>query len=297
MKKFSFALAVLASVALNAQKAEDQKAIKSMCGCYEVTFNFDETFKYPKDKANYTPSKEKHETAYEWVQLVEDQPKKITLQHLLLAGENMVIKHWRQDWIFENTKFYDYQGFNNWKLITKNPSEVKGQWTQKVYEVSDEPRYEGSATWATVDGRTFWHSVANAPLPRREYTQRNDYNITERTNVHEIVKNGWIHNQDNKKIIRDKAGKDYVLAEEKGYNTYIKVDDSKCQKAQQWWKDNQDFWAKVRAKWQAEFDKNKDIQLKDKVDGQPLFVHLGKLSKNATQEQINKTIDMFIIKN
>lgn len=296
MKKFSFALATLASVALSAQKGEDQKAIKSMCGCYEVTFNFDETFKYPKDTANYTPSEEKHEKALEWVQLIEDQPKKISLQHLLQVSDNMIIKHWRQDWIFENTNFYDYQGFNNWKFVAKNPSDVKGQWTQKVYEVSDEPRYEGSATWATVDGRTFWHSVVNAPLPRREYTQRSDYNITERTNEHEIVKNGWIHDQDNKKIIRDQTGKDYVLAEEKGYNTYVKVDDAQCQKAQEWWKQNQGFWVKVRAKWQAEFAKNKDLKLHDLVDGKPLFKHLAKLDLNASQEQINKTIDKFIIR-
>ncbi|MBS1550294.1 MAG: hypothetical protein JSS94_10595 [Bacteroidetes bacterium] len=295
MKKISLAVVMCGSLSLMAQKSDDQKAIKAMCGCYEVTFNFDETFKYPSNPEQYKPSKEKHEKAYEWVQLIEDQPRKISMQHLLLAGEEMVIKHWRQEWIFENTKFYDYQGFNNWKFVEKNPKEVQGQWTQKVYEVSDEPRYEGTATWARVDGRTTWRSVANAPLPRREYTQRSDYNVTLRTNEHEILSNGWIHNQDNKKIVRTEAGKDYVLAEEKGYNTYVKVDDSKCQKAKEWWKNNEDFWAKVRSKWSIEFAKNKELKLKEKVDGQPLFVHLGKLKKDASQSEINKTIDLFII--
>ncbi len=298
MKKLSFVLATLSTstFALHAQKSEDQKAIKDMCGCYEVEFNFAETFKHPKDPATYVPSKDKHEKAYEWVQLIEDQPNKISMQHLLLVGKDMVIKHWRQDWLFQNTNFYDYQGFNNWKFVKQSPEQVKGQWTQKVYEVSDEPRYEGSATWARIDGRTFWHSTANAPLPRREYTTRKDYNITSRMNEHEIVATGWIHNQDNKKIVRGTDGSSYVLAEEKGYNTYTKVDDSKCKKAQEWWVANEGFWSKVRSKWNAEFAKNKDITLQPKVNGASLFVALEKLKTTASQEEISNIIDQYIVK-
>lgn len=296
MKKVTLMLALGVAVSVGAQKLEDQKAIKSMCGCYEVKFNFAETFKYSKDLENYVPSMDKHETALEWVQAIEDQPQKISLQHLLLVGNNTVIKHWRQDWLFQNTKLYDYNGFNDWKVVNLKPSDVKGQWTQKVYEVSDEPRYEASASWANVDGRTFWNSTANAPLPRREYTKRDDYNITLRNNTQEITKNGWIHDQDNKKIIRSAEGKDVVLAEEKGYNTYTKVADEKCKVAQEWWAKNQDFWKKVCAKWQVEFDKNQNIKLKNMVNDQPLFVHLSKLKTNASQEEINTIIDLFIIR-
>ena len=80
-------------------KKEDIKAIKSMCGCYEVKFNFTETFEYPKDSATYKPSATKHESGLEWIELVEDMPSKIVLQHLLIVGtgENDIVKHWRQD--------------------------------------------------------------------------------------------------------------------------------------------------------------------------------------------------------
>ena len=295
MKNYLLLAVLFLSVSTYAQKTEDEKAIKAMCGCYEIKFNFAETFKYPKDTANYKASKVKHETALEWAELIEDEPGKKSIQHLLIVGKGMIVKHWRQDWLFENTKFYDYNGFEDWKFKTVSKNKVAGQWTQSVFEVDDKPRYTGSSTWLHVDGRTFWENITNAPLPRREYTQRSDYNITKRTNVHEIVKNGWIHDQDNDKIIRDKEGNDYLLAQEKGHNTYTKVDDSKCESAQKWWKENKDFWKKVRTKWDIEFAKNKDIKLLAELDGKPLYMHLQKLKTDVSQEEINKVIDSFIV--
>ncbi|MGV9003927.1 DUF6607 family protein [Flavobacterium sp.] len=295
MKNYLKTIILLFTVSTFAQKIEDEKAIKEMCGCFEIKFNFAETFNYPKDSANYKPSKIKHDAALEWVELIEDKKDSKSLQHLLIVGNGMIIKHWRQDWLFENTKIYDYNGFEDWKFKTLTSKEVKGQWTQKVYEVDDKPRYEGSATWVHVDGRNFWQNTSNAPLPRREYTKRSDYNITKRTNEVEILNEGWVHNQDNDKIIRDEKGNDYLLAQEKGYNTYTKVPDSKCDAAKKWWKENQEFWKKVRTKWDTVFAQNKDLKLQPKVDGKPLYVHLGKLDIKATQEQINKVIDSFIV--
>ncbi len=295
MKNYLLLAILFLSVSTYAQKTEDVKSIKAMCGCYEIKFNFAETFNYPKDSANYKASKVKHETALEWAQLIEDESNKISIQHLLIVGKGHIVKHWRQDWLFENTKLYDYNGFEDWKFKSLPKDKVKGQWTQKVYEVDDKPRYEGSASWIHADSRHYWENTTNAPLPRREYTQRSDYNITKRTNVHEIIKNGWIHDQDNDKIIRDEKGNDYVLAQEKGHNTYTKVDDSKCEAAQKWWVANQEFWKKVRAKWNAEFARNKDIKLKSDIDGKPLYMHLSKLKADASQEEINTVIDSFIV--
>ena len=104
-----------------------------------------------------------------------------TIQHLLVVGppdQQMVIKHWRQDWIYENTNFYMFNGDNQWQFVNKPKSEVKGQWTQKVYQVDDSPRYQGSASWVHVDGKSYWENITSAPLPRREYTKRSDYNVT-----------------------------------------------------------------------------------------------------------------------
>ncbi|MFD0990304.1 DUF6607 family protein [Mariniflexile jejuense] len=302
MKQLTF-LSILTFVFtfnLNAQnqKKQDQNAIKNMCGCYEVGFNFAETFQYSKD-STYLPSKTKHEEGLEWVQLVEDTDNKIVMQHLLIVGppnNKMIVKHWRQDWEYQNTNLYEFDHDNKWKYVSLPIEKVKGQWTQKVFQVDDSPRYEGSATWVHVDGKSYWESTTDAPLPRREYTTRSDYNVTVRTNRHEIVKNGWIHDQDNDKVIREDGKADVLLAKEKGYNTYVKVDDSKCKAAQDYWKANQAKWAIVRAKWNDIFARHKDLALEEKVDNKDLFKYLFDEEKYKTASEINPLIESFVKK-
>ena len=279
------------------KKKEDVKAIKSMCGCYEVQFNFAETFSYSKDSL-YKKSPVKQETALEWVALIEDQPNKISLQHLLITGktEESIVKHWRQDWLFENTKFYTFNKETTWNFTQLAAKEVKGQWTQKVYQVDDSPRYEGTATWVHVDGRHFWENTTDAPLPRREHTIRKDYNVLQRVNFHETTATGWIHDQDNSKLIRNNTGNDVLLAQEKGHDVYTKVDDSKCKLAQDWWKKNQLVWKKVRDQWELVFSKNKDLTLEPKVDNQPLFMKLFELKQDASDEEVATIITSYIRK-
>jgi len=287
-------LSILFTLGVNAQdakKKEDIKAIKAMCGCYEVEFNFAETFKYAKNE-DYKPSPTKYEKGLEWVELVEETPNKVVLQHLLQVSDTMVIKHWRQDWEFENTKLYDYEGDNVWKFVNLPKDKVKGQWTQRVFQVDDSPRYEGSATWVHVDGRHYWTNVTDAPLPRREHTIRNDYNVLERTNTQEIVKDGWIHNQDNVKIKRTN-GKDELVAKEKGFDYYRKVDDSKCSGAKKYWVANKAMWKNVREKWATIFAQNKDLTLLPKVEGQSLFMALFDLKPTASKSETDAIIEKY----
>lgn len=275
---------------------KDINAIKSMCGCYEVGFNFAETFNYADD-STYLPSKVKHASGLEWVQLVEEDDDFLSLQHLLIVGPDtnqMIIKHWRQDWAYENQKLYVYDHDNQWTYLEKPADEVDGQWTQKVFQVDDSPRYEGTASWVHIDGRSYWENTTDAPLPRREYTQRSDYNVTIRSNRHEITEDGWIHDQDNMKVMREEGAEDKILAEEKGFNVYKKVDDSKCKAAQDWWKENDELWARVRAVWNEIYAQNKDLKLKEKVDGKPIFKALFSLENDASEEEIKKILMAYV---
>ncbi len=278
------------------KKRKDRDAIKKMCGCFEVTFNFAETFNYSKDSL-YKPSKTKSEKALEFAQLVVDENNKISIQHLLQVGNPAspyIVKHWRQDWVYQNRDLYRYNGNNTWLYENKPKSAVRKQWTQKVYQVDDSPRYEGSGTWVHVDGKSYWENTTDAPLPRREYTKRSDYNITVRGNRHEITEYGWLHDQDNKKIIRETGKDDIVLAEEKGYNTYVRVPESRCKAAQDWWNKNANKWQTVRNKWNQIYNKKSDLSLKRKVKNKPLYKHL--FSKEMTEEKnINETIESFVI--
>lgn len=292
-------IAFLMLVTLHAQnkKKQDVEAIKKMCGCYEVTFNFVETFSYSSDSL-YKPSHPEKSTALEYAALVTDEKNKVSIQHLLQVGNPSsphIVKHWRQDWLFENQDFYMYNGDNNWRYEQKTKSDVKGQWTQKVYQVDDSPRYEGSATWVHVDGKSFWENRTDAPLPRREYTTRSDYNITVRGNRQEITDFGWVHDQDNDKIIRESGKEDVVLAQEKGYNTYKRVDESRCAVAVKWWQDHTEKWALVRAKWDEVYARNTNLSLESKVANKALYKHLFD-DAITKEEQINPVIESFVKK-
>lgn len=287
------------SISANAQKKKkrDKEAIKEMCGCFEIEFNFAETFQYDQDSL-YKPSNTYRTKAKEWGQLVVDENDEVVIQHILQmehANQTHIVKHWRQDWLFENTDFYMYNGDNQWLFEEKDKKDVKGQWTQKVFQVDDSPRYEGSGTWVHVDGKSYWENITTAPLPRREYTKRSDYNITLRGNRHEITDYGWVHDQDNRKVVRETGKDDVIIADEKGYSTYKKVDDSQCQAAQDWWKEHYNKWEIVRNKWAEVYNRNQDLNLEAKVDNKVLYKHLFD-DEMTTVADINSTIEAFVKK-
>ena len=290
-------LTIIIAISANAQskKTKDKNAIKEMCGCFEITFNFTETFNYSKD-TTYLPSRTKVSTALEWAGLVEDENNKISIQHILQVGnpnKPMIIKHWRQDWLYQNTEFYMFNGNNNWVFEKKEKKNIKKQWTQKVYQVDDSPRYEGSGTWIHIDGKSYWENTTTAPLPRREYTQRSDYNITLRGNRHEITNYGWVHDQDNSKLLRETGKEDVVIANEKGYNTYKKVPNSRCEVAKDWWITKSAKWKIVRNKWNEVYGRNINLSLETKVDNKPLYKHLFS-DKMIEKTKMNAIIESFV---
>lgn len=130
-----------------------------------------------------------------------------------------------------------------------------------VYQVDDAPRYSGSGSWVHTDGRTFWESNADASLPRREYNSRKDYNVLNRNNHHEIYDWGWIHDQDNKKVVRTDGAEDKTIVEEKGREYYKKVEDGKCIIAKNYWNEYAPLWSAVRQSWDEELAKNKDLNV------------------------------------
>jgi hypothetical protein len=269
-----------------AQSQKDIQSIKAMTGCYEVRFNFAETFSPDKtyEKADNYTSK-----ALEWITVAEESPKKIELQHLLIVNpkgtdKNTIVKHWRQDWVYENTDLYVFDQDNKWKYKKLSPEDVKGQWSQIVYQVDDAPRYSGTGTWVHVDGRNYWQSNADAPLPRREYTTRTDYNVLNRTNNQEIFDWGWIHNQDNKKIKRQKGAQDQLLVEEKGIEYYKKVDDAKCINAQNYWKEYAPLWSSVRQAWDERLADKKDLEVLPNQRDTYLYEQIWNLTPKQTKE-------------
>ena len=293
INKLIIILLLVSPIITNAQKKQDIEAIKEMCGCFEIDFKFSETFQYIND-SNYSKSKNYNAKALEYAKLIKDEKGHISIQHLLVMGD-YIIKHWRQDWVFQNKDLLKYDGNNNWKYISKTKKDVKGQWTQKVFQVDDSPRYEGSATWVHADGKSYWENSSYAPLPRREYTKRNDYNIMIRGNRHEITEDGWVHDQDNFKVVKDsESDSELIIASEKGINSYTRVDESNCKEAIKWWDENNEKWLLVLEKWNSIYSKKDDISLRQSVENKPLFSFL--FDENVVKrDEIGLIIDRFVI--
>lgn len=127
-----------------------------------------------------------------------------------------------------------YKGDKVWVKQEQKPEQYKGKWTQTVWEVDHAPRYQAVSEWITTEGKTFWQATTNAPLPRREYTVRSDYNILKRGNRLLLTDGGWTHEQDNDKLLVAGTAQK-LIAQEKGYNIYTKPADAKCAYAKTWW--------------------------------------------------------------
>ncbi len=280
MKNYFFLYILLFSVSfLNSQNKlkKDSNAIMNMCGCFEVSFNFSETIKL-NNREDYVPSEDYQTTpVYELAIPIKKNKNEISIQHILQIGDEnyrSIVKHWRQDWLYQNKDLYQYDKDNNWIYKNLSRSDVKGQWTQKVFQVDDSPRYEGTSSWVHIDGKSFWENQTSAPLPRREFSKRKDYNVLVRNNRHEITNYGWFHGQNNEKVDKVNDTEKELLALEVGYNYYKRVDDEKCRYAKDWWLENEKKWAVVRGIWDEIYSQNKDLSLKSNIDGRRLYEYL-----------------------
>lgn len=286
MKKIT-GLMIMISLGLTifAQAPADKNIIDKLCGCFDVEFKYAETFS--PDKNYKYHDREEISGGTELTLPVEISDRKIVMQHLLVITDSIIIKHWREEWTFENPVIWKYQGDKVWTKQVLKPEEVKGKWTQTVWEVSDEPRYQGYSQWVNLDGRMIWQSTADAPLPRREYSVRDDYNILRRTNRLNITDSGYIHEQDNRKVVR-KNGTDKLIAEEKGINSYKRLSDKECAAAKYYWEKNKVFWTKVRKTWDDYISTQTTIALKSQVNGKPLHSYLFSLESDYANKKISE---------
>src|SRR5262245_18283325 len=113
IRGFLFRTILICSIlSASAQNKQDTESIKSLCGCFEVTFKYAETFAADKEyklKDKYTA------TGLEWAGLVEGSDKKFVIQHILVVDDSMIVKHWREDWTYQNTDVLRYNQPYQWK--------------------------------------------------------------------------------------------------------------------------------------------------------------------------------------
>ncbi len=266
----------------------DRLAILAMQGDYVVDFHFEETVALAP---GYERNDEKNSGAFETVLVVEDTPHRIVLQHLLMMPSGHVIKHWRQDWLYETPERFEFVADQTWAPRRLAPERIDGHWTQCVFEVSDAPRYCGTGRWNHRYGVSTWTSDRSwRPLPRREYTVREDYNAINAENRHTVTPHGWTHEQDNTKTRRDGTRTDAILVREFGFNDYRSIDGYDFGPARDYWDRTADYWARVRAAWQNRLESGGALKLTTAVDGMPIiegtFAQADDLDNLSPEEQV-----------
>jgi len=285
------------SAAGGAPPAADRQAILALAGEFKVDFNFDETVALVPD---YERPEPKRSGADEVVIVVDDSGDRIVLQHLLVVGADSVIKHWRQDWVYEAGQRLEFSDDQTWAMVDLPREKTEGAWTQCVYGVADTPRYCGTGKWNHRYGHATWTSDRTwRPLPRREYTTREDYNALNVENRHTITPEGWTHEQDNSKVVRVDGRTEQVLVREFGFNNYVRNPDFDFTAAYEYWDATAEYWARVRETWQRHFD-NGGVVLATDVDGMPVIEGLFELADEVREGQaadaaaINAVFDEYV---
>jgi uncharacterized protein DUF6607 len=270
---------------------KDRAAILAMAGGYRASFDFIETAGFADASK---PDRPYQSWGTEKVYVVSDNGRNIVLQHLLvmsMVGPDgkvegpFVTKHWRQDWSFEPTHRIVYRGDNTWQRVRVPREQSAGRWSQTVYQVDDSPRYSGLANWQHVANHSSWSDADGwRPLPRREFSVRNDYQVLIGDNRHTITPTGWLHEQHNLKAVLDAKGRvSAVVGQETGLNRYERVTDVDWAAGDNYLRATAPVWAAVRNEWDRLFLLRGTLVLKGAPDKNGLFIPLYEYAETVAE--------------
>lgn len=188
----------------------------------------------------------------------------------------MVQKHWRQDWRYAPEFVPQFRGNQRWERLTLSRAERKGLWAQDVYQVDDTPRYSSVGAWEHTPAASIWTGASTwRPLPRREFTVRDDYNVLVGANRATVLSSGWVHEQDNLKLLVDEHGRTRedspYLARELGIDRYERIKDYDFSAGDAYWQTTQPFWRVVRAAWTRALRTNPSLRIAEDCRGKPAF--------------------------
>ena len=287
-----------------ARKEQDRRAILALAGDHRVSFDFIET---ASTSEGYEPPRPYFSWATERTFVVADESDFISLQHVMVMeyvdekGEiqgPFTMKHWRQDWSYRDQFLVEYRGDKTW--VKRKIRPPRGQWTQAVYQVDDSPRYETIGRWSHQGGmsifrsRNFWR-----PLPRREFSVRNDYNVL--AGIHEITitPTGWLHSQYNQKVVVTDGEVTKTLATELGAVRYERITTPSLELAESYWEKTGDFWQAIRSTWKAIESGDDPFTLEGKIEGKSMYQYLfeiaGRLENSETELAVAQIEGMAVI--
>ena len=266
-------------------RERDRRAILAMAGDYRTSFDFIETVGFTE---GYQPRAPYQSWGTERVYVVTNEPEFVSLQHIIVMhfvdddgfeSDAMVVKHWRQDWQYEDAEVHAFQGRGAFLRRELNQSSREGAWTQTVYQVDDSPRYEAVGRWAHASGVSYWQSDdRRRPLPRREFSVRDDYQALYGSHRITITPAGWTQEEDALKLVLDEnnrpSSSQPYLAREAGLSRYDRVLDYDFSAGDDYWEETGAFWSRVRQYWDALYKAESAFSFVKSAEGMPMFMAL-----------------------
>ena len=279
-------------------RERDRRAILAMAGDYRTSFDFIETVGFTE---GYQPRAPYQSWGTERVYVVTNEPEFVSLQHIIVMhfvdddgfeSDAMVVKHWRQDWQYEDAEVHAFQGRGAFVRRALDPASRKGAWTQTVYQVDDSPRYEAVGRWTHASGVSYWQSDdRRRPLPRREFSVRDDYQALYGSHRITITPAGWTQEEDALKLVLDESNRPSrsqpYLAREAGLSRYDRVLDYDFSAGDDYWKETGVFWSRVRHYWDALYKAESEFSFVKSVEGMPMFMALFGMAGKEFESQAN----------
>ncbi|MNU60944.1 hypothetical protein D3C71_501450 [compost metagenome] len=281
---------------------QDRQSILAQAGQFRVHFDMRENVSF---HADYDPMEGKLSGGSEIVRVVYDKGDRISLQHILVMeheGQVVVIKHWRQDWVYQPETVVTYAGPNRWALTRVPADQRTGAWSQTVWQTDDSPRYGGVGRWTYANGMKVWTSEPTwRPLARRDAVLNPVYDRYLGTNRHALTPNGWVHIQDNIKMNGRAGGEPVAIVQEDVVNTYDRSTSYSPKAGDDYWAATKDYWAAVRDAWDAAIARDNGVYVEEEaqtgvVTGPPLMdlaqkIQDGELATEAAIIQARMIID------
>ena len=266
-------------------RERDRLAILAMAGDYRTSFDFIETVGFTE---GYQPKAPYQSWGTERVYVVANEPEFVSLQHIIVMhfvdadgfqSDAMVVKHWRQDWRYQDEEVHAFQGRGAFARRVLDQESRDSAWTQTVYQVDDSPRYEAVGRWTHAPGVSYWQSDdRRRPLPRREFSVRDDYQALYGSHRITITPAGWTQEEDALKLVLDENNRPSTsqpyLAREAGLSRYDRVLDYDFSAGDVYWRDTGAFWSRVRHYWDALYKAESEFSFVKSVDGVPMFMAL-----------------------
>ena len=138
---------------------------------------------------------------------------------------------------------------------------------QTVYQVDESPRYASLGKWQHTGSFSTWLSAETwRPLPRREWSVRQDYQVLAGTNRHTILANGWVQEENNLKAVLTQSreldrSRPYV-GREYGVARYERIRDADFAAADSYYERTKEFWDQVRDRWSRIFAERGTVTLR-----------------------------------